>query len=98
WALEFLSIFLAFSSLAAILAILSIHQGQPLPQWPRFVSINSLVAVFSAILKAALVMPVAEAGIGQLKWSWFLSQPREIRDIGLFDQASRGPWGSILLV
>lgn len=60
WILEFLSIFLAFSSLAAIIITLSIHQGQPVPEWPSFVSINALVAVFSAILKAAMVMPVAE--------------------------------------
>lgn len=60
WYLEVLSISLAFGSLASIIIILSIHQGRPLPQWPSFVSINSLVAIFSAILKAALVMPVAE--------------------------------------
>lgn len=60
WCLEVLSIFLAFSSLVSIILILSIHQGRPLPQWPSFVSVNSLVAVFSAMLKAALVMPVAE--------------------------------------
>ncbi|KAF5503032.1 hypothetical protein CGCF413_v005852 [Colletotrichum fructicola] len=36
-------------------------------------------------------------GLGQLKWEWF-SQPRRLADVVLFDDASRGPWGSLMLL
>lgn len=57
---ELLSCVLAVVALAAIFITLAMHEDQPLPQWPKSISINSLVAVFKAILKAALLMPVAE--------------------------------------
>ncbi|CAI0643376.1 unnamed protein product [Colletotrichum noveboracense] len=117
--------------LLAIAIILSIHQGQPLPNWPDLISINSLVAIFTAIFKASLIMPVAAgeptstpplharesqsnhraeqrhwkknaddfvmSGLGQLKWEWF-KNPRTLADVVLFDDASRGPWGSLMLI
>ncbi|KAH0428466.1 hypothetical protein CcaCcLH18_09024 [Colletotrichum camelliae] len=96
WYLEIMSSLLAFSCLLAIVIILFIYQGQPLPKWPEYLSINSLMAIFTAVFKASLIMPVAE-GLGQLKWEWF-SQPRRLADVVLFDDASRGPWGSLMLI
>jgi hypothetical protein len=63
-----------------------------MPQWPSGISLNTVVAVFSAIMKAALIMPVAE-GISQLKFLWF-RRNRPLADLEDFDNASRGPWGS----
>jgi hypothetical protein len=40
---------------------------------------------------------VKTKGISQLKWSWF-SRDRPLIDFEQFDLASRGPWGSFLLV
>lgn len=36
-------------------------------------------------------------GIGQLKWTWY-RQPQRLDDIVLFDNATRGPWGCLLLI
>ncbi|KAF6816732.1 hypothetical protein CPLU01_13787 [Colletotrichum plurivorum] len=96
WWLEILSSLLALGSIIAIVIILSLHEGKPLPRWPALISVNSLVAVFTAIFKASVVMPVAE-GISQLKWDWF-RRPKKLSDVVLFDDASRGPWGSLLLI
>ncbi|KXH38468.1 hypothetical protein CSIM01_05593 [Colletotrichum simmondsii] len=76
--------------------ILAFHDGKPLPHWPDLISINTMAAVFTAIFKASLMMPVAE-GLGQLKWDWF-QRPRRLADIVLFDDATRGPWGSLMLI
>ncbi|VUC26724.1 unnamed protein product [Clonostachys rosea] len=43
------------------------------------------------------IILLAEA-ISQLKWNWFASHPRPLHDMYHFDQASRGPWGSFLLL
>ncbi|KAH9234134.1 hypothetical protein K456DRAFT_1817095, partial [Colletotrichum gloeosporioides 23] len=96
WLLEILSSLLALSCLIAMITILAIHQRQPLPKWPDLISINSLISIFTAVFKASLIMPIAE-GLGQLKWEWF-RHPRYLTDIEIFDNASRGPWGSILLI
>ena len=87
---------LALVALVAIIVTLKTQDRKPLPKWPSLITINSLVSVFTAILKASMIMPIAE-GIGELKWLWF-SQPRLLNDMDHFDEASRGPEGSLKLL
>ncbi|KAF2101109.1 hypothetical protein NA57DRAFT_36112 [Rhizodiscina lignyota] len=61
------------------------------------VTLNSIISVLSGIAKAALLLPTAEA-LGQLKWSWFWRDSKKVRDFETFDAASRGPWGSLMLL
>ncbi|KAK2754921.1 hypothetical protein CKAH01_05935 [Colletotrichum kahawae] len=96
WWLEVSSSLLGLGCLLAIVIILSVHDERPLPNWPDLISINSLIAIFTAVFKAALILPIAE-GIGQLKWTWY-RQPQRLDDIVLFDNATRGPWGCLLLI
>ncbi|KAK1955987.1 hypothetical protein LY78DRAFT_544774, partial [Colletotrichum sublineola] len=91
-----LSSILALGCIIAMVVVLSIYQGKPLPKWPKLISINSLIAIFTAMFKASLILPVAE-GLGQLKWNWF-SRSQKLGDLVMFDNASRGPWGSFLLL
>lgn len=52
----------------------------------------------SKVASAALILPISEA-IGQLKWAWFGgSKSKEMIDFEIFDKASRGAWGSFLLL
>lgn len=60
WKLEILSCVIALLCLGAIVGILCMHQGLPLPQWPYEITLNALVSVFTAIFKMALMIPVAE--------------------------------------
>lgn len=60
WKFEILSNFVALGCIVAIISILAIHQGQPLPDWPDLISINSLIAILTAVFKASLILPVAE--------------------------------------
>lgn len=95
WLNETMSILVSLGALTAIVVILATHQDQPLPKWPSLISINSLISIFSSILKAALLLPITE-GISELKWIWF-SSPRPLSDMDRFDIASRGPFGSAKL-
>jgi hypothetical protein len=50
------------------------------------------------VVSAALILPISEA-IGQLKWTWFQGDTsKEMIDFEIFDKASRGAWGSFLLL
>lgn len=60
WKMEILSSVIAALCLAAIIVILYMYQGLPLPQWPNKITINALISVFTAIFKMALTMPIAE--------------------------------------
>ena len=93
WFAEVLSCCCAVICLGAIVITLSMHQGKTLPRWPLDISINALLAVFTAILKATLALPLTE-GVSQLKWQWFSQRPRALVDLDRFDSASRGAWGA----
>ena len=96
WLWELLSLLLASVSLVAIVVTLRAFDTKEVPQWPASINLNTVIAVFAAILKAALMMPIGEA-ISQLKWLWY-RQSKPLKDFEDFDRASRGPWGSLVLL
>lgn len=96
WWLELLCCVLFVGSLAAVVITIYPYEGRPLPQWPYRLTINSLISVYIVILKAAMLLVAAE-GLSQLKWTWF-GQHHPLTDLLSFDNASRGPWGSLTLI
>ena len=96
WLPEIISLLLALLALLAIIILLALRKDKPLPNWPSLLNINSLVAIFSSMLKAALLFPIAEC-INELKWLWFANH-QPVSDFDRFDSASRGPWGALKLL
>ncbi|KAF2495221.1 hypothetical protein BU16DRAFT_561511 [Lophium mytilinum] len=96
WWWELFSWLVAFFATAAIVVVLLLRSEQPLPHWPLGLTINAYIAILAALAKAALILPVSEA-IGQLKWVWFKNESK-LMDFFTFDSASRGPWGSLMLI
>ncbi|KAL5318279.1 hypothetical protein ACEPPN_013338 [Leptodophora sp. 'Broadleaf-Isolate-01'] len=96
WKWELLSLVGTILSLVAIVIVLNHYDGKPSPSWPYEITLNTLVSVFSTLLKALMMMAVAEC-ISQLKWIWF-KNPRSLADLTTFENASRGPWGSTQLL
>ncbi|KAH4054783.1 hypothetical protein HBH70_046080 [Parastagonospora nodorum] len=95
WLFEILSVALSALCIGAIVAILAILNNHPLGKWPPGLTI---VNVLSKVASATLILPISEA-IGQLKWSWFYgAKARDAFDFEIFDKASRGAWGSLLLL
>lgn len=97
WAWEFACWLLSIACLIAIIIILRVYDGEALPQWDLGITLNAMVSVFASIAKAALLFPVTEC-ISQLKWVWFATESRKLQDFEMFDNASKGLWGSILLL
>ncbi|KAI0385459.1 hypothetical protein F5Y04DRAFT_292044 [Hypomontagnella monticulosa] len=48
-------------------------------------------------MKTTLLVPIASC-IGQLKWRHYALQPRPLDQLQVIDDASRGPWGSIVVL
>lgn len=60
WTTETCSYFIAILALAGLVATLSAHQSKPLPQWPQLVTINSIISLFSLIMRACVGVVLAE--------------------------------------
>ncbi|KAI0380397.1 hypothetical protein F5Y04DRAFT_97592 [Hypomontagnella monticulosa] len=96
WVWEIVSVFVSFGLIAATFSILSNYNEKKVPEWPLSINLNTLVALISTIMRAAMLVGVAEV-ISQTKWSWF-SRPRRLRDLQYFDEASRSVSGSVKLL
>lgn len=69
WYLEVLALLVSIASFAAIIALLSAFDEKPQPEL-TYININTLVAIFTTILRAALVFVLAE---GKMKNCWLKS-------------------------
>ena len=96
WIPELLTLSLSITSLAVIGVVVFVYDDHPAPTLPRGISLNAVVSDLATISKSALLFMVA-ACISQLKWPWY-SVRRNLNDLQLLDDASRGPLGSIKLL
>lgn len=87
---------LGAAAISAVVATLYQHQGRPLPEWPFEISVNAVLSVYSVVLKTSVAF-VVDSCIGQLQWLWFRNS-RSLYDAVRYDEASRGPWGSVKLL
>ncbi|KAF3044301.1 hypothetical protein E8E12_006608 [Didymella heteroderae] len=94
WIFELLCWATSAVCLSAVVAIYSRVNGKN--QSPQAEVLLSWVNVLGKIAAAALIVPTSEA-LGQLKWNWF-HESRAMWDFEIFDKASRGPWGAIMLL
>jgi hypothetical protein len=101
WLMEIISWVFSALCMAAIVIVLIILKDDPLTKWSLAeqtgLTLNAYISILSKMAGAALIIPVSEA-LGQLKWSWFQQNSKQMWDFEIFDNASRGPWGSFLLL
>lgn len=101
WLLEILSWLFSAICMGAVIGVLIYLRNDSLSKWTlaekTHLTLNTYISILSKMAGAALILPVSEA-LGQLKWSWFLEHSKQMWDFEIFDNASRGPWGSMLLL
>ena len=89
---------LALVLLLAIAGILNHYKERTEKKWFNGeLTLNAVVAFVATLCRASMVIPIAEC-ISQLKWNSFASGKRPLKDLYAFDQASRGPYGSMVLL
>jgi hypothetical protein len=98
WGWEIVSVIIANGLNVAIAVILAVYDGQSVPNWGAHINLNAVLALLSTILRAMLVVVVAQI-ICQKKWDWFgTNRERPLRDLDRFDAGSRGSMGALLLM
>ncbi len=97
WLLDILAIIGSLLSLSAIVGLLWTADGKSILKW-HGLTINTVVAILSAITKLLLAFPVAN-GLSQWKWIWFRRDSRSLAEFSLLDDASRGAlWSNIQIL
>ena len=95
WMTEMICCVIGVTGLCVLVALFSAYNGQPLPNWPHSITLNTVIAILVILIKASILLITAQ-GISHLKWSWMSTDTaRPINDMERFDLASRGPWGSV---
>ena len=97
WEWELAAFMTCVTSFAALVIVLSFRNGNPPPNFPLGITLNTVVAIFSTVLKTAMLYCAAEA-ISQSKWIWFRRKAQPLSDVEIYDQASRGPWGALMML
>jgi len=96
WWWEISACALSLVSTVLLFVLLVKVEDIPLESWPHPIQINSVIAILTAVSRTAMVVPLA-ACISQLKWRHF-EAPNRLSHLQDYDNASRGPWGSLLIL
>jgi hypothetical protein len=88
---------LALGLVVALGVIFWSMDNKPLSNWNSRVSLSTSISILTTAYAMALMQGVSTF-IGQAKWLHFKKRPRRLAEFDTFDQASRGVWGSALLL
>ncbi|KAH3919101.1 hypothetical protein HBH56_028790 [Parastagonospora nodorum] len=93
WLFEILCWLASALAMGAIIGIYAYLNGKSMSQAGKLLTYTNALG---KVASAALIVPTSEA-LGQLKWNWF-SKSRTMWDFEIFDKASRGPLGALMLL
>ncbi|KAK2017460.1 hypothetical protein LZ32DRAFT_654882 [Colletotrichum eremochloae] len=96
WWQEIVWCIISIICIIILVMVLRSYNNEPLPNWPLGLTLNTVVAFIATFCRTSFVLPVVES-LSQYKWNWYKS-PRPLKDFQIFDEASRGPWGSLRLL
>lgn len=96
WVTDILAWAVCAALLIATAIILHQHDGRLVQPLGGGISLNALVSTLISVLYVFLMVPIGSS-IAQLKWNHF-DAPYPLYDIHLFDEASKGVFGSLALL
>lgn len=97
WWWEVVTWLIGSAAFVAIITLLIVFRNQPLDHWKLpHIQITTTIAALAQTAMATLIVSVSSC-IGQLKWVW-LGRSRPLVSVQEYDDSSRGPAGSSLLL
>lgn len=97
WLHEVIATVFSLACFASIVGVLVAYDQEPTPSLSYGLTLNAIISILATASKSSLVFTIGEC-IGQLKWVWFHKSPRQVDGMQLFDSASRGPLGSLMVI
>ncbi|KAK4214974.1 hypothetical protein QBC37DRAFT_313170 [Rhypophila decipiens] len=97
WIVEIIALLISVGALAAICIILPLYDGRPLDAWSFVLSLNTVVSILGATSRASMGFALS-AAFGQEKWNWYRDRDDKLLTFDRFDEATRGPFGSLKLL
>jgi len=101
WIYELTGALLSVACFVALVAVLKQADGNEQSKWIfNYLTLNGFIALITTVMRASMTIGVA-AGLSQLKWNHFSGRGmrgRRFEQLNAFDQASRGPFGSLKLI
>lgn len=97
WVPEYLALSISMACMVAIFSMLFYFHDKALDTWHSSLSIGTVLSILVTTLKGSALLATTSA-LGQLKWAWYSSSPQPLRHFQIFDYASRGPFGALVLL
>lgn len=83
--------------MGAVIGLLAYEDGKRLDQQGFRITANAVVSFIVTLAKSSFLLGITEA-ISQLRSLHFYDKSHKLSDLKIFDEASRGPLGSLKLV
>jgi hypothetical protein len=82
-----------------ILAVVYLKRfdGKAIPEWPKGITLNTVLSVCITVMGAASSIPVS-SGLGQLIWIRAKHESVPLSKLDMLDKASRGVWGGLMVI
>ncbi|KAK4896659.1 hypothetical protein LTR27_005579 [Elasticomyces elasticus] len=100
WWAELLAASFSLACIIVQAGLLRMLNDKPLETWRLIrthINPNTLISILATLNRSSLLLYVTQ-GIAQLKWPYFQRQSHRLSDLQVFDDASRGPLGSLHLL
>lgn len=97
WLFEICALLVSLCAMDLLVVLLAHANGRPLNEWRFFVSFNAIISILAAIARAPVGFAIASC-LGQAKWNWYKKRPDSLLAFEKFEDASRGPVGSLWLL
>lgn len=95
WLIDLASLIASVLCLIAMFILLLVYRNKAVPELSMGLTFNAIISVLITAAKVAMLSAVSSA-MGQIKWKWFRQNRSPLRNLDLFDEASRGgPLGAI---
>ncbi|KAJ9607251.1 hypothetical protein H2200_008324 [Cladophialophora chaetospira] len=97
WTYELLGAFVCAGTLISICAILFAFSNTPTVHIMSNITLNTAISILATVSRAAAGL-IAASVIAQQKWLRFHEKSRSLIEVVLYDDAARGPLGSLYLL
>jgi hypothetical protein len=97
WLYQIIALCFSIACFIALISVLLVYDRKPTPKLSVGLTLNTVISTLATASKSSLIFVVGDC-IGQLRWVRLKKTPGPLSHVQLYDNASRGPWGSSIIL